>query len=151
MITLHHDVFIYTKPWDSRQITSLEVIGTNPSVGYHRWPRTGPLGAVMLLTASRQPPKDTTRHANEQKAPEKIPKPSDPHNYPPLCDIGLALSITSKNVPVEQHGIQYDNAVIFYMIFIETYNPNTHFQHIEHIHSLHSPSTSLAYRCGGTI
>ena len=50
---LHHSAFLNTKPWDSHPYASPEGLGTTPSEEYQRWPKTGPLGAAMRLTALR--------------------------------------------------------------------------------------------------
>ena len=54
-IKRHNTVFFYTKAWGSHPYASPERHGTTPSRKCQRWSTVGPLGAAMLLTASRQP------------------------------------------------------------------------------------------------
>ena len=72
---LHHDVFINTKPWDSHPTASHEGDGTTHFVGYHRYHKSGPLGAAMRLTYGlAQDPQTYSQAPNEYHAPKKETK-----------------------------------------------------------------------------
>jgi hypothetical protein len=123
---LHHVVFFNIKLRELHPFAYSEGHGTTLSEGYQCWPKTGPLGAAMRLTALRQSPKEVTRHPKNSKHPKKPRHPKnrlEPPDYSCLRNCGLVLSPTGKNVRVEQHGARYDNTATFDLSTVDATQP----------------------------
>jgi hypothetical protein len=107
---LHHDVFrINTQPEDLHPYASPEGFGITPYEGYQWWPKTGPLGAAMRLTALRKSPKEITRHPKNSRHQKMKTKPPDPPKHV-IRDKNSSIPTAGSTIRRNMHGVRYNMA-----------------------------------------